>query len=303
MVLSAAVLSLIGSSLFLIRFLYKTFINETSTYKEKYTFWVMSYSMFLVIVFTIPLGYFINVYDQKRYTENFLDLLNSVEFKSILKLGAENDVYVQLGNTNTGWSKTRLVLPESSNASLYLNNGYCGLNYDDDSSTSMKKSISKYLEKDRVKKNQIDLAKLSIMVHEFGHCLDMKRDFISFNTKLIPEKNTLIIGKNAIVPKMRSKAKDIESYLLLAQDSTLWKEVFADVYASGYMFVNHPNEAFQITKGLQEYRLKNKKDDPEHNSSCYLNVVLTSTKPKSNEELIKWSDKIREDKKCNSGFY
>ncbi len=49
-VLSAAVLSLIGSSLFLIRFLYRTFINETSTYKEKYTFWVMSYSMFIVVV-------------------------------------------------------------------------------------------------------------------------------------------------------------------------------------------------------------------------------------------------------------
>lgn len=302
-VLGIAVLSIITSSIFLINFLYRTFIKENSSYKDKYIFWLMSYLLFLVIVLTIPMGFFINIYDQKKYTENYFKLLNSVEFKEILKLGKDNDVYIQLGNTDTAWSKTRLVLPEASNASMYLNNGYCGLNYDDDSSYSMKKSIKKYLSESRLQNNQFDLAKLSIMVHEFGHCIDMKRDFISFNTDQIPKEKTLIIGKIAIVPKMRSTVQDIESYLFQSKDSTLWKEVFADVYSTGYMFVNHPAVAQELTKGLIEYRSKNKKDDPEHDSSCYLSLVMASAKPKSNDELIKWTDNIRENKSCNSKFY
>lgn len=302
-VLSIAVLSIITSSVFLIHFLYRTFINENSSYKEKYIFWLMSYLMFLVVVLTIPIGFFINVYDQKKYTENYVKLLNSVEFKEILKLGKDNEVFIQLGNTDTAWSKTRLVLPEASNASMYLNNGYCGLNYDDDSSYSMKKSIGKFLSESRLRNNQFDLAKLSIMVHEFGHCIDMKRDFISFNTGQIPKEKTLIIGKSAIVPKMRSQVQDIESYLFQSKDSTLWKEVFADVYSTGYMFVNHPAVAQELTKGLIEYRSKNKKEDPEHDSSCYLRLVMASAKPKSNAELIEWTDNIRENKSCYSAFY
>jgi hypothetical protein len=302
-VLAIAILCIITSSVFLIHFLYRTFINENSSYKEKYIFWLMSYLMFLVVVLTIPIGFFINVYDQKKYTENYIKLLNSVEFKEISKLGKDHNVYIQLGNTDTAWSKTRLVLPEASNASMYLNNGYCGLNYDDESSYSMKNSINKYLSEHDLRNNQFDLAKLSIMVHEFGHCIDMKRDFISFNTAQIPKQKTLIIGKIAIMPKMRSQVHDIESYLLLAKKSTLWKEVFADVYSAGYMYANHPAVAQELTKGLREYRSKNKKEDPEHDSSCYLSLVMTSAKPKSNEELIKWTDKIRENKKCDSKFY
>ena len=141
------------------------------------------------------------------------------------------------------------------------------------------------------------------MVHEFGHCIDMKRDFISFNTGQIPKEKTLIIGKSAIVPKMRSQVQDIESYLFQSKDSTLWKEVFADVYSTGYMFVNHPAVAQELTKGLIEYRSKNKKEDPEHDSSCYLRLVMASAKPKSNAELIEWTDNIRENKSCYSAFY
>lgn len=301
-VLGIALISTIVSSLSIIYLLKSICISEASTYKEKYIFWVMAYLMFIVIVFTIPVGYFINSYDQKKYSENNLKLFNSIEFKQVVDLAKSNKVYVRLGNTNTAWEKTRLLVPDASSASLYIYNGYCGLNYDDESSFDMKKSIVQYIPEIELKKNTVDLAKLSILMHEYGHCEDMKRDFLSFNVDKPHAINEFIIGTEAIVPKNRKHVKDIESYLLNSIESTLWIEVFADVYSIGYMYINYPNEAERIAQGIKKYRVDKNKNDSQHNTSCYIDLVFKTEKPKSQIQLVEWADKIRKSDECKSNF-
>ncbi len=292
------------SYIYIIYFLGKYFITKSSTHKEKVDFITLSILLFMVIVMVVPIGYFINLVDQSKYAKYIETNEKSNEFAVVKKLANQNNVFVRLGNINNSWANTRLLIPDASGASLYLNNGYCSLNYDDTSSKDMKDGVMQYINKSEISKikAEIDLAKLTIMVHEFGHCIDMKRDFISFNIGE-NKSNSLIVATKAIVPKARTDISDIESYLKAAQQSTLWKEVFADVYSLGYVYLHYETYANDIAQGIKSYRDKNSKEDPLHNSSCFIDLAIKSKKPSKDEDLIEWSDTIRESKSCNSDFY
>ncbi|MDT1903286.1 hypothetical protein FPK34_19685, partial [Acinetobacter baumannii] len=116
----------------------------------------------------------------------------------IQKLGHENDVYIKLGNTRTSWALTRLVVvPDASGASMYLMNGYCALNYSDVSSQDMKQEMIKNISKDKLAKERLDIPKMAIMMHEFAHCIDIKRDYLTFNINAANSDKTTILGTNA----------------------------------------------------------------------------------------------------------
>ncbi|MCF4339458.1 hypothetical protein QWI41_18945, partial [Acinetobacter baumannii] len=149
----------------------------------------------------------------------------------------------------------------------------------------------------------LDIPKLSIMMHEFAHCIDIKRDYLTFNINADNSNKTTILGTNAITPKFRSHVKDLITYQEFGSASTLWKEVFADLYMAGYLYINHPGIADQIVQNWSKLREKNAEDDEGHSTSCWLNIAQKLPKPKTNKELITWSDNIRSTSKCKSDFY
>ncbi|HCG3536037.1 TPA: hypothetical protein NJU96_002246, partial [Acinetobacter baumannii] len=279
---------------YILYFIWKNFSEVLKGWDIKLVYGALSL-IFLVIVGTS--GTFLHLYsirDQQKFTKTNEQDAKSKEFGIIQKLGHENDVYIKLGNTRTSWALTRLVVvPDASGASMYLMNGYCALNYSDVSSQDMKQEMIKNISKDKLAKERLDIPKMAIMMHEFAHCIDIKRDYLTFNINAANSDKTTILGTNAIAPKFRSHVKDLMSYQELGSASTLWKEVFADLYMAGYLYVNHPSIADQAVNNWSKLRAKNTKDDEGHSTSCWLNIAQTLPKPRSNNELINWADNIR----------
>ncbi|MFL1616216.1 hypothetical protein GHT89_16600 [Acinetobacter baumannii] len=268
---------------------------------------IMTVLAAMMIFFSFFFGDLYNKRDQKKFEASNLKEQQSKELEIIKNLGKQNDVYVRYGNKTTSWANTRLLIPNSSGASLYIMNGYCALNYTDQSILDMKLNLVKKISKYDLTAQNVDVAKLTIMAHELAHCLDIKRDFATFNLDKVKNPKSLIIGNQAIAPKLRKNIVDMEAYLDASGtfDTTLWKETFADLYAIGYLYVHHPVIADQVAYNLEVYRAKQKEDeeDPEHDTSCWLKLAQQSKKPSDNTQLIQWADNIRANKSCRSSFY
>ncbi|WP_180099894.1 hypothetical protein [Acinetobacter sp. YH12153] len=237
--------------------------------------------------------------DIHLYEQANLKDAQSSEFAVIKALGKENNVLIRLGN-KTAWAISRLNIPNSSGASLTVENGYCKLNYNGDSIRDFHGALAKKLPGG---KSDLDIAKITIMVHELAHCLDIKRDYVTFNPDRIDPKNpqNIIISTQAIDPKYRTTVKpdDVETYLDAGGKSTLWKEAFADVYSIGYLYIEHPEHAELANKGLMAFRAKYASLDPTHNTSCWLSTIEKSVKPTKRSELITWTDQIRSNSQCS----
>ena len=145
------------SYIYIIYFLGRYFIKSDSTHKEKVDFITLSILLFMVIVMVIPIGYFINLVDQGKYEKYIESNEKSIEFMVVKKLAKQNNVFVRLGNINNSWANTRLLIPDASGASLYLNNGYCSLNYDDISSTAMKDGVMQFINESEIEKRKLEV--------------------------------------------------------------------------------------------------------------------------------------------------
>lgn len=154
------------SYIYIIYFLGKYFITKSSTHKEKVDFITLSILLFMVIVMVVPIGYFINLVDQSKYAEYIETNEKSNEFAVVKKLANQNNVFVRLGNINNSWANTRLLIPDASGASLYLNNGYCSLNYDDTSSKDMKDGVMQYINKSEISKIKAEVDLVSFTAIE-----------------------------------------------------------------------------------------------------------------------------------------
>ncbi|KAF1028173.1 MAG: hypothetical protein GAK29_00269 [Acinetobacter bereziniae] len=294
------------SFLYIAHFIYKS-LGETVSDKNSTpyaVYCIMTVLAGFLVFSALFFGDLYNLRDQKKFEASNFNELQSKELNTIKELGKENNVYVRYGNKNTSWANTRLIIPNSSGASLYIMNGYCALNYTDDSIKDMKSKLVKNIPKADLMAQQIDIAKITIQAHELAHCLDIKRDFATFNLDKIKDPKSPIIGNQAIAPKLRKNITDMEAYLdaSATSESTLWKETFADLYAIGYLYIHHPLIADQVTHNLDIYRDK-QEEDPEHASSCWLKLAQQSKKPTNNEQLIEWADNIRASKGCQNNFY
>lgn len=240
------------------------------------------------------------LYDMKLYTDTNLKDVQSKEFALVKALGKDNNVLIRLGNPKNAWAMSRLNLPGSSGASITIENAHCKLNYNSDSIRDFHAALAENLpDADR----DIDISKLTIMMHELAHCLDIKRDFVTFNLDRVASQSAgnIIIGNHAIAPQYRSEIKpdDIETYYVQAQKSVLWKEVFSDVYSIGYLYIQHPEYAVPVKKRLMDFRTEFASIDPTHNTSCWLATIENSVKPTKINDLIAWSDQIRDNSDCN----
>lgn len=291
---------------YIARFIHQNFKAKIKESKAYYTaYWGMFFLSLFSLVLSLSLSHLYSLRNQNNFEAENTQESKSKEFQLIQKLGYENNVFIKLGDKANSWALTRLLVPNASGASIFVGNGYCQLNYSDSSIQDMKKSMLKNVSTAAPYEPSLDVAKLTIMVHELAHCIDMKRDFLTFNLEQSSSHKSIILSTYAIAPKYRKNVHNIESYLTEAskKESTLWKEVFADLYAVGYTKVHYPAIAQTIALNLREYRSKAASEDPEHMTACWLDQAMNDAAPKNDREITKWADAIRNNQSCKNNFY
>ncbi|QTO52667.1 hypothetical protein [Burkholderia latens] len=128
-----------------------------------------------------------------------------------------------LGDKGSNWANTTLLIPNASGANMAIRAGYCLLGFNE---PVFMKTFSPPGEVDPV------LWKRGILMHEFGHCVDVSRD--------LPPEATNGIGHRSIAPQDVAAVHDLDSFLVVEdrRPTVLWREAFADIFAIGYWRLN-----------------------------------------------------------------
>ena len=205
-------------------------------------------------------------------------------FPMLKKFARDNyDVEVVLGTAVDSWAATSLALPGSSVASMQLGHGYCQLNLYRD---NLLNGFSPDGGIDKVLWTQ------GVMMHEFGHCLDTRRD-----TNELAQHN---VQTYSIAPVDAKSVKDLDTYLDATDKAAtkLWREALADMFAIGYWRLAAPDEATTLTTALERKRNSAAKQDPTHSTSCWIKFAASAPAPESAQQLLGWADELRAKAPC-----
>lgn len=150
------------------------------------------------------------------------------------------NVDVILGKAEDSWAPTTLMLVNPSPASILVGPGYCMMNMNRDTLAMLMGTPNK---EDTASWTQ------GVMMHELGHCLDIRRDLSS--------SDGLAVKVHAIAPIDVLNVKDIRSYLVTSDEesTTLWREAFADIFAIGYWRIVVPMQADRLVMNLRNHRI------------------------------------------------
>jgi hypothetical protein len=186
---------------------------------------------------------------------------------------------VVLGGMDDAWALTSLTLnlPGQSPASMIYGPGYCILNINRENAQA---NFSPKQSQDK------EAFLKGILIHEFGHCIDVTRDTPNFGQHTYKD--------NSISPVDKAKVKDAGTFHETSQthDTILWREVFSDLLMAGYWKLTYPERAQKLIDEWRQIRI-NKATDTEHQTSCWLDQVKTMEAPKNYRSLREWSDHQR----------
>jgi hypothetical protein len=205
-------------------------------------------------------------------------------FPFLKKFARENfDVDVVLGTAAHSWATTSLALPGSSVASMHLGYGYCQLNLQRDN------VLARFGTGDSVDKT---LWIQGVMMHEFGHCLDLRRDMSDVTQHKVKTYS--------IAPVDAGQVKDLDTYLEATEKAStqLWREALADTFAIGFWRLAAPQEAGKLTAALEHTRSASK-DDTTHSTSCWIKFAAAASAPQSPGHLLQWADTQRAKAPCS----
>lgn len=192
-----------------------------------------------------------------------------------------------LGDKGSNWANTTLLIPNASGANMAIRAGYCLLGFNE---PVFMKTFSPPGEVDPV------LWKRGILMHEFGHCVDVSRD--------LPPEATNGIGHRSIAPQDVAAVHDLDSFLVVEdrRPTVLWREAFADIFAIGYWRLNDAPAAPALTDALYRKRQMLAGDDKDHATTCWIKYA-TSPKapplPVTNHGLLEWADAVRSSAPCH----
>lgn len=244
------------------------------------------FSPIIMYCFT-HLFYAVNMEHQKKkyYLEIEAEQQNENGFLKVKTFADSHfGIPLRLGGYDESWALTELNIPQASVASLRTETGYCTINLSKGNINHMYKS-SKYI-------GSLQEWELLILAHEFAHCLDRTRD-------LSPRMGGNVLSKSSLPPALRKGVKDINSFLKAEEDKSTvkWREIFADLFAIGYMQIEYPDNAKSLKDSLIYYR-KDYSGESTHETSCWLKYSSEFYKPKSLSEVNNWADFIREKAPC-----
>jgi hypothetical protein len=221
----------------------------------------------------------ISDYSQKRFNEERTAFLKNPNEFPFIRDFARNvyGIDVLLGGTEDAWLLTSVSLniPGASPASMRYSSGHCVLN--------MNKSKTNESYKPKHPQDEEALMK-GILIHEFGHCLDVSRDYPNFGQH--------VYKTHAISPVDKVKAIDAETYATAAEklSTTLWREVFSDILQVGYWRLANPTRAQELAEEWRNHRFIKKVSDPGHASACWLDQLKTVADPADFKSLLEWAD-------------
>lgn len=196
-------------------------------------------------------------------------------------------VEVILGDVNSGWAETEMKIPGNSPASMSLQSGYCQMNMN---RTRVLREFGPALQAEIVLWTQ------GVMMHEFAHCLDTKRDMRGFNGQ---SPSTF-----ALAPSDAKGVTDVRTYIAATERAStmLWREALADIFAVGYWRLSaSPEEAAKLALTLRGKRsVDSAAGDRAHATMCWIDQAVRSPLPGSYKDLMKWSDGLRSAGSCST---
>ncbi len=168
-------------------------------------------------------------------------------------------------------------------ASMDVASGFCALTFHQKNITDDTHGLNQNLKPLWVK---------GIMIHEFGHCIDIKRDMPTFVNPTV--------FTHAIWPDDVAAITDINTYLQTAeqQSTRLWREVFADIYLVGYWKLTDPMNSPVLIRYLRDKRNADKEHDKAHMTMCWIDLAEQALRPTSVNELLEWTDSLRKSTLC-----
>ncbi|CAN7779996.1 hypothetical protein LJR296_007935 [Cupriavidus necator] len=229
------------------------------------------------------------VLSQSKFQQERVRLNDDPQGFAALRAFARDNygVEVILGDVlSGGWAETELSVPASgSPASMSLGSGYCQMNMN---RARVQREFGPSQENDAVLWTQ------GVMMHEFGHCLDTRRDMPGFNGR--PPATF------ALAPTEASGVIDAQTYLAAGRKGStmLWREAFSDIFAVGYWRLSTSSEhAERLTQRLRAKRTENAGNDKAHATMCWIDQAAQAALPGSYKDLMSWADQIRSSTNCS----
>jgi hypothetical protein len=222
----------------------------------------------------------LNKYSQNKFDQARLQFTRDPNGFSALQRFAKDsfNLHVVLGSKQQNWANTSLAIPDASAASMIIGPGYCLLGWNQPN-----------ILRTFFPGGQIDpqLWLHGVVMHEFGHCVDMSRD--------LPPYNGDIIQTHSIAPGDVRFVKDFPTYVETEHRDTTekWREIYADAFAIGYFRLNDVKSAPAFINSLRYMREKHAKEDKIHATMCWINVAASQALPTSNRGLLDWADAVR----------
>lgn len=227
---------------------------------------------------------------QGRFQQERIRLYDDPQgFATLRAFARENyGVEVILGDVlSGGWAETELSVPSGgSPASMSLASGYCEMNMNQ---ARVQREFGPSQKSDSALWTQ------GVMMHEFGHCLDTRRDLPGFNGR--PPATF------ALAPTEANGVTDAQTYIAAGRkrSTMLWREAFSDVFAVGYWRLSTSSEhAARLTQMLRAKRAENAGMDKAHATMCWIDQAAQASLPGSYKDLVSWADQIRSSKSCST---
>ncbi|VWB43037.1 hypothetical protein BLA15816_01953 [Burkholderia lata] len=193
---------------------------------------------------------------------------------------------VVLGDKSSNWANTTLMIPNASGANMAIRAGYCLLGFNEPTFESTFSAPS-----------DVDAKRWQrgILMHEFGHCLDITRD--------LPPQSAAGIEHWSIAPQDIPAVHDLDSYLTVEghRSTVLWREAFADIFAIGYWRMNDAKAAPTLAKALYNKRHQLAGDDKDHVTMCWIEFASSNKAPPlpvTDRGLLAWADAVRSSAPC-----
>lgn len=207
-------------------------------------------------------------------------------FPFLIKLAEQYHVHLDLADADSAWAATTMKSPYESPASVETYSGYCSVNMN----TMV---LNRTFGPGRKLNGRAWVE--GVQVHELGHCLDIRRD--------VPAGAAITSSLHSVPPDRASKVVTVADYLEVnrADETKLWHEAVADVFAVGYWRLKYPNDSAALAAHLRTLRVDGALEDPIHATACWIDkAAATPLDPRSPiADLFTWADAVRLDAHCS----
>jgi hypothetical protein len=228
--------------------------------------------------------------DSDRERAEFLAAPGEAGFSALTSMALRDfQVQLALAGEHGTWLRTSVKASGSgSAASVVPGPGYCELYF----RPSRLSDGMRFNSPDRV------LGQLwirGVLLHELAHCVDWQRDYRQM-TALGRD-----VGLAALSPWSRQHVVDVIDHEKAAttDDSRLWKEAFADIFAIGWWRLSaDANQWPELARALRESRVQAGAIDPLHETSCWIDLAMKAKPPATLNGLTAWADGLREKSQC-----